>query len=47
MKLLMNKSGVTMVELMVVLGLMGGVALLMMNHGEQGTKVTKQTRSDK
>ncbi len=42
----MPKNGFSLVEIMVVLGLLGGLAVFMINLSQQGTKVNKQTKSE-
>lgn len=42
----MPKNGFSLVEVMVVLGLLGGLAVFMMNLSQRGTKVNKQTKSE-
>jgi prepilin-type N-terminal cleavage/methylation domain-containing protein len=42
----MPKNGFSLVEILVVLGLLGGLAVFMMNLSQQGTKVNKQTKSE-
>jgi type II secretory pathway pseudopilin PulG len=45
-KFLKNQLGLTMVEIMVAVGLLGGIAVFVMNLGQQGVKVNKQTTSE-